>query len=101
MNYKMKYKLVKPIILDAVQWTGENIREVQELMAPASPLTQSSGTLGVNVYRGEKYLETELKFANKGDYIAKDERGFHIFPQTRFEEGYALVAVEETYEEHI
>jgi hypothetical protein len=46
----------------AIQWTGENLREVQAFMWPESPMTQGNKRLGVR-------CGIDLQFVGVGDWI--------------------------------
>lgn len=89
----MKYILKDPAApIDAVQWTGTNLDEVQRFMAPASPLDHGKdrSELGINAYTTKhSYTDTELTFVKAKGYIMKDARGrFHVFTEQAFEEQY-------------
>lgn len=64
-----------PIVVTAVQWIGANLRELQELLAPESPLAGAHcGAIGIEVTKlqlasYEKPGTAELKFAEVGDWI--------------------------------
>ena len=51
----------------AIQWTGENLREVQDFMWPESPLTQGNKRLGIR-------CGFDLQFVSVGDWIILGER---------------------------
>ena len=58
----------KPVVVEAVQWTGENVEEIEEFMKDAKEdygLSEESR----RIYFGG------LMFAMAGDYIIKDEKG--------------------------
>lgn len=71
------YRLKANQFIDAIQWTGNNLREVQDFMAPASPLDHEKGTgLGINIYSNRQtYTDTELVFIKKDGWIVKDALG--------------------------
>jgi hypothetical protein len=76
----------KPVVIEAVQWTGDNINEIFELTRAHSV--------------GEDFLSSELTIptlegdmiARKGDYIIRGIKG-EIYPckPDIFEETYELV----------
>jgi hypothetical protein len=56
-----------------LQWTGENIADLMQFMHPAKPVymagfANADDIIGVNTPHG-------LQFANKGDWIEKDDGG--------------------------
>lgn len=83
----MRYHLKSEQIVDAIQWTGDNLRAVQDFMAPASPLDHGKdrSELGINVYSNKtSYSDTELVFLKKGGWIIRDGIGrFAILQETK------------------
>ncbi len=63
----MKYRK-KPIVIDAIQWTGENREEVERFTG-----------LDLNMGRVRNHITIQtlegLMFAAPGDWIIKDEAG--------------------------
>lgn len=70
----MRYRS-KPVDVDAIEWTGENLKEVQAFMFPASPLDhgQKKESIGINAYTGPTTYgsSTALQFAAKGMYVVR------------------------------
>ena len=58
----------KPVVVEAVQWTGENVDEIAEFMKDAKEDYALSAE-SRRIYFGG------LMFALAGDYIIKDEKG--------------------------
>lgn len=64
----MKYRQ-KPVVIDAIQWTGDNYPEIFEFTyGNAYPSKLHSGTLRVETLEG-------IEVATKGSYIIRDEHG--------------------------
>lgn len=59
----------RPVEVEAIRWTGENIEAVVQFMAPGKP-TYMAGFSNADDLIG---LGTEV--ATKGDYIVKDSEG--------------------------
>ena len=78
----------KPVVVEAVQWTGENYDEIAEFMKDAEEdyfLSEESR----RIYLGG------LMFAIAGDYIIKDENGvFHPCEPEIFHKSYEEVEYE-------
>jgi len=78
----MKYRN-KPFMVDAVQWIGNNIAEVEKLAGKKITTRAYVGSnlisMAINVERGQQELEL-------GDYIIKSEEGkFYICNPHDFE----------------
>lgn len=62
-----------PLIVDAAQWTGDNLRAIQDLLAPASPLSgMLDQSLGIKITTSPiaNYgIGDKLAFAAVGDWI--------------------------------
>ena len=88
----MRYR-ARPNEVDAIEWTGENLKEVQAFMAPASPLTHLTDNLGINVYdETAKYApHTKLAFIAPGTIVVKHTRGLSVCPKTEFEDLYEAI----------
>jgi hypothetical protein len=80
----MRYRQRDPGEIDAIQWTGDNLRAVQDFMAPESPLTQSSRRLGINNGVG-------LEFIGSGDWIVRINKALLVYPDARFMQLYEPV----------
>lgn len=64
----MRYKK-KPVIIDAVQWTGNNIEELKEFMNAASHEYDSiNNSLNIKTLEGTMHAEVD-------DYIIKGVKG--------------------------
>lgn len=64
----MRYKK-KPVIIDAVQWTGNNIEELKEFMNTASHEYDSiNNSLNIKTLEGTMHAEVD-------DYIIKGVKG--------------------------
>lgn len=65
----------KSVEIEAIEWTGENLKEVQAFMFPASPLDhgKEKESIGINAYTGPTTYgsSTALQFAAKGMYVVK------------------------------
>ena len=58
----------KPVVVEAMQWTGENVDEIAEFMKDAKE--------DYGLSKGSRRIYFEgLIFAWAGDYIIKDEKG--------------------------
>ena len=90
----MRYR-ARPNEVEAIEWTGENLREVQDFMAPASPLTHLKDSLGINVYDSSaKYAPlTKLAFITPDTLIIKDHRGLTTYQKDEFEKLYEPITV--------
>lgn len=67
--------------VNAIQWTGDNLRAVQEFMFPYSPLTQTPEMLAVRQGGG-------LAFVHIGEWILPTEtpNNFNVLTGARFAE---------------
>ena len=69
----MRYRK-KPVVIDAIQWTGDNYPEVFEFTeGNAYPTKSHSDTLAVSTLEGEVKAETEIVEADELDMT--DDRG--------------------------
>ena len=69
----MKYRK-KPVVIDAVLWTGENYDEVSDLVLKSCPLGTERTLRRAGLYLEIETLEGTMK-ANPGDYIIKGVQG--------------------------
>lgn len=78
----MKYRR-KPVVIDAIQWTGDNYPEIFELTyGNAYPSKLHSDTLAVTTLEG-------VEMATKGCYIIRDEHGgYHTCQEADFNKTY-------------
>ncbi len=76
--------------VEAVQWDGAGLalRDIQELIFPASPLYR--GPLGSNL---GIYVGDSLIFLTKGDYLVKIGETITILPPAVFERHYGREGV--------
>lgn len=76
----------QPIVIEAIQWTGENIREICNFM-------QKDGVANINLERGLAIETLEGKLdASIGDYIIKGIKGeFYPCKPEIFESSYSIV----------
>lgn len=84
----IKYRK-KPVVIDAVKWTGNNFKQIKELIANSSPsnrtLQQKGDTLII------KTLEGDMT-ASLNDYIIKGVQGeFYPCKPDIFEKTYEAV----------
>ncbi|TQO59349.1 hypothetical protein [Paraclostridium bifermentans] len=78
-----KYKK-KPVVIEAIQWKGENLLEVLKF-ANSSYLDKDNYTLKVKTLEGEMV-------ANRGDYIIRGVQGeFYPCKQDIFKKTYEKV----------
>lgn len=59
----MKYRK-KPVVIDAIQWTGDNIDEIAAFMHPQKPIKKADQTIGIETLEG-------IMVASINDYIIK------------------------------
>ena len=78
----MKYRK-KPVIVDAIQWTGENEKEVESfLVLGGAWFDKDSNFLIICTLEGDMYVD-------KGDYIIRGIKGeFYSCKPDIFEETY-------------
>lgn len=80
----MKYRK-KPITIEAVQWTGENIKEIGHFTRGKAHYNVWLDTFEIKTLEG-------TMIANVGDYIIKDINGeFYFCKPDIFEQTYELV----------
>ena len=80
----MKYRR-KPVVIDAIQWTGYNYVEIFEFtQGNAYPTKPHSDTLGITT------LEGEVK-AEKGCYIIRVGETYYPYPEAVFKKTYEQV----------
>lgn len=95
----MKYRK-KPVVIDAIQWSGENHREMFDFLTNYENTIEYMQTSGENFYIDHnkvqggliiKTLEGE-HIANIGDYIIKGVKGeFYPCKPDIFEQTYEMV----------
>lgn len=84
----------KPVVIDAIQWTGDNIEDVFTFMGDTEPLymgefPDADDIIGIDTLEG-------LMVAKKGDWIIKEphptkDRTFYPCKPDIFEQTYELV----------
>lgn len=74
-------------VIFAVQWKGDNLRDVQDLMFPLSPLARP-GTPHLGIY-----VDVALVFADPSDYIVKLGTTFIVVKEEQFEQLYQQIGV--------
>ena len=83
----MFYKPNQSTVVEAVQWTGNNIEEVQKSMAPASPLfSKDNPNLGIRNASGS------LEFAQPKDWIVNDGGKMRIVSNDLFKAAFIPAA---------
>lgn len=89
----MKYRK-KPVVIEAIQWTGDNLEEIKEMLKDADEKrvimphpNEEKGIKSLLIVT----LEGEMR-ADKGDYIIKGVKGeFYPCKPDIFEETYEKV----------
>lgn len=100
-----KFRSKASATVEAVQWKGDNLTEIQTFMYPSSPLynadqlRDSPGStmkpnLGLHVFTGQKYTQFELQHPGVGSWIVKGPVGFKILTAEEFETLYEAVVYE-------
>lgn len=80
----MKY-IKKPIPIEAIQWTGDNVKEILDFMSSNCPIFSSNGEITINTLEGKMN-------APLGSYIIKGVDGeFYPCRKEIFETSYAKV----------
>lgn len=88
MNAIRKYRK-KPVIIEALQWTGTNQTELFDFCGPRSDLRFLHGCVNIPTLEG-------IMTANPGDYIIKGVAGeFYPCKPDIFEETYEEVSEQE------
>ena len=72
----LKYRKM-PVVIDAIQWTGDNIDEVQSFMYPQEPAYMEPQFINADEMIGIETLEG-LIVAKRNDYIIKGIKGEHF-----------------------
>lgn len=67
----------KPVVVEAIQWTGDNIRDVERFMFPAQPVYMN-GFVDRDEFVGIQTLEG-LMVARKSDWIIRGLKG-ELYP---------------------
>ena len=67
----------KPVVIEAIQWTGDNIRAVSEFMAPEMPVymgefANADELIGIDTLEGRMVAQT-------GDWIIRGVQG-ELYP---------------------
>ena len=75
----------KPVIVDALQWTGENSAEIDEFIGDSAGYRLIDGELSIHTLEGAHK-------ANQGDWIIKGVKGeFYPCKPDIFDETYEVV----------
>lgn len=92
----MRYTRKHHSFVEAIEWTGENLKDVQAFMFPASPLDHATNQLGINVYDpSQQYgAKTRLVFIGPGAFIVRETTGFSVFQAKEFLEQFESAAPE-------
>lgn len=72
----------RPVVVDAVQWRGNNEKEIEEFIKPlhASMQDKDSGQLAIVDFRQSGYVMLEMN-----DYIARESDGhLRTYPELSF-----------------
>lgn len=76
----------KPVRIEAVQWTGDNVKEVKEFVKPIAEYLEDEAVILIHT------LEGDMK-ANVGDYIIKGIKGeFYPCKPDIFKETYIIAS---------
>lgn len=82
----IEYKSDEVVEVKAIQWTGDNIDEVQEVIKTQSGVDGESFVMGDTVYLS---VHEGMTLGNIGDYIVEHVTGdLFIFPQDEFSKRY-------------
>lgn len=74
----------RPVIIEAVQWTGDNVREIKEFVTPIAEYLEDENTIIIHTLEGD--MKAEIN-----DYIIKGVKGeFYPCKPDIFEETYNL-----------
>lgn len=75
----------RPVIIEAVQWTGDNVREIKEFVTPIAEYLEDENTIIIHTLEGD--MKAEIN-----DYIIKGVKGeFYPCKPDIFEETYNIV----------
>lgn len=91
----MLFKRRHTTYIDAIEWTGDNLKDVQTFMHPQSPLDHANDQLGINAFDSAKQYgqTTKLVFLAKGGWIVRDELGrLHAFTKDEFTATFEAIA---------
>jgi hypothetical protein len=86
----MKYQK-KPVVVDAIQWTGRNLKEILGFMEPARPQPIAHNQISLN---GLIAIRTGdiTAHAHTGEWIVKDAAGnFDVVSSEYFRKTYEAV----------
>jgi len=74
----------KPVIIEACQWTGDNVREIKDFVKPIAEYLEDEQVILIHI------LEKDMR-ANIGDYIIKGVKGeFYPCKPDIFKETYNI-----------
>lgn len=101
----MKYTRKAGLTIEAVQWTGNNLRQLQDFMAPGSPMVDlvenKERTIMVMAYSiKQTYTDREFATVKPGSFIVKDPSHphFDIYTAEVFDKLFELATPLETVE---
>lgn len=81
----MHYHRKASSTVEAIEWTGENLKDVQAFMFPASPLRRVEDVDPELLVVVETYgARTRLTFAAPGQYIVREAGLFYVFTADEF-----------------
>ena len=84
----MRYKQKLEKEVKAIQWTGDNLREVQDFMLPYSPLKKAGDYLSIYPKMDGYNCENVPK---DGFILRLSENFFQILTKERFDEFYEVL----------
>lgn len=88
----IEYKSNEVIEVNAIQWTGDNMNEIQEVIKTQSGVDGESFVMGDTVYLS---VHEGMTTGEIGDYIVEHVTGdLFICPQDEFSKGYELIKSE-------
>lgn len=74
----------KSVVIEAVQWTGENFKELFNFVTLYIIQRDPDGSIVVQRYEGElRRFRLDI-----GDYVIKDRDGYHSIKKCMFEQNY-------------
>lgn len=65
----------RPVVVDMIQWTGDNFGEVEAFIAPTTPVRDLSGRLRLWVEKSSASLAIDI-----GTWIARERDGVGFYP---------------------
>ena len=75
----------KPVIIEACQWTGDNVKEIKDFVTPIAEYLEDENVIVIHTLEGDMKAEVN-------DYIIKGVKGeFYPCKPDIFEETYNIV----------